>query len=101
MCGLCGVLGGGDHWTDGQAIGGPTTRRADRLRRVALANAVLGHYGLQMSDWQGVHYLLASRTGRTEIVDNPTHVWQAAEAILGRRCDPLDPALVERLEREA
>lgn len=101
MCGLCGVLGGGEHWTDGQAIGGPATRRAERQRRVGLANAVLAHYGLQMADWQGAQYVLSNRTGRTEIVDNPTHLWQAAERLLGRPCDPLAPDLIDRLEREA
>jgi hypothetical protein len=101
MCSLCGILGGGEHWTDGQAVGGPATRRADRQRRVGLANAILAYYGLQMSDWVGAQYMLSSRTGRSEIVDDPTHLWQMAERLLGRKCDPLDPALIDRLEREA
>ncbi len=45
--------------------------------------------------------MLSGRTGRTEIVGDLAHLWQTAERMLGRPCDPLDPALIERLEREA
>jgi|SRR5271163_735658 len=103
MCGLCGMLGGEVHWTDRAPPTGaaPQTRRAERLYRVALINAVLGHYGLAAADWQGSSYLLSSRTGRTEIVADLPQLWRAAEAMLGRRCDPLEPALVARLEAAA
>ena len=106
MCGLCGMLGGEAHWTDGapSAGGGSNTaaptRRVERLYRVALTNAVLAHYGLALADWEGSRYLLSNRTGRTEIVGDLAQLWQMAEGMLGRRCDPLDPTLVERLERE-
>ena len=59
---------------------------------------MLGLYGLTLSDWQGTSYVLSTATGKTEIVDNLTHLWSAAEKLLGRPCDPLDPALVGRLE---
>jgi len=107
MCGLCGMLGGEVHWTDGAPSAGAggtaaaQTRRAERLYRVALINAVFGHYGLALADWQGSSYLLSNRTGRTEIVGDLAQLWQAAERMLGRRCDPLDPTLVERLETGA
>jgi hypothetical protein len=55
-------------------------------------------YGLSLADWQGTAYLLSSATGRTEIIDNLGHLWAAAEAMLGRACDPLDPALLGRLD---
>jgi hypothetical protein len=103
MCGLCGVLGGEGEWTDRAAtpLSSARTRRAERLERVRIANLVLTQFGLELSDWQGAKYRLASRTGRTEIVDNSAQLWQAAERILGRTCDPLDPALVARMERLA
>ncbi|EWY37736.1 hypothetical protein N825_09150 [Skermanella stibiiresistens SB22] len=98
MCGLCGVLGGGPHWTDGATgVDDPSARRRERLGRVATVNRVLAHYALRSDDWQGSAYLLSNRTGKTEIVDNLTHLWQAAERMIGRGCDPLDPALIERL----
>ena len=76
-----------------------TTRRARRLARVRAANLVLTQFGLTLTDWEGAKYQLSSRTGRTEIVDNLAQVWQAAERILGRACDPLDASLIARMEQ--
>ena len=105
MCALCGVLSGAGHWTDAPARPGVFTRNVDslqrrreRIHRAACARTVLGYYGLTLSDWQGTSYVLSTATGKTEIVDNPTHLWAAAEKLIGRPCDPLDPALVRRLE---
>jgi hypothetical protein len=105
MCALCGVLGGAGHWTDAVARPGVFTRtattverRRERSARVTEANRVLTHYRLSLSDWQGASFLLSTATGKTEIVDNLTHLWSAAEKLLGRPCDPLDPALLDRLE---
>jgi hypothetical protein len=102
MCGLCGILGSEGDWTDAprRAVSGaPATRRAQRLQRVRLTNSVLRQFGLVLADWQGSKYQLRSRTGRTELVDNLAQVWQAAERILGRACDPLDPLLIARMEQ--
>ncbi|HXX04458.1 MAG TPA: hypothetical protein VEJ37_08990 [Xanthobacteraceae bacterium] len=103
MCGLCGALGSEGDWTDRAAMpfSSARTRRAERLERVRIANLVLGQFGLELTDWQGAKYQLASRTGRAEIVDNFAQLWQAAERILRQACDPLDPALIARIERLA
>jgi hypothetical protein len=102
MCGLCGVFEGEAHWTDAAGPDPPPgegrTRRQERLYRVALANQVLEHYGLTLTDWAGTSYVLGSRTGRSEIVQHLTALWPVAERIAGRRCDPLDPALLAALE---
>jgi len=105
MCALCGVLGGAGHWTDAAARPGVFTRNTDalerrreRLNRVACAGRVLRFYGLTLSDWQATSFLLSTATGKTEIVDNLSHLWASAEKLLGRPCDPLDPALIDRLE---
>jgi hypothetical protein len=105
MCSLCGVLGAGDHWTDAagreSAFAGrmPATRRQERQRRAALANRVLGRYGLRLADFEGQSYVLSSRTGRTEIVPNLVGMWSAAERLAARPCDPLDPLLIAALEQ--
>jgi hypothetical protein len=106
MCALCGVLGGSEHWADAHARPGaftrntgPLERRRERARRVTHANRVLGHFGLSLSDWQGTAFLLSTRTGKTELVDSLAHLWTAAEALVGRPLDPLDPGLLVRLER--
>lgn len=105
MCALCGVLGGGGDWTDAEARPGVFTRNVDslqrrreRINRVACAQQVLCFYGLTLSDWQASSFVLSTLTGKTEIVDNLTHLWAAAEKLTGRPCDPLDPQLIERLE---
>lgn len=105
MCALCGVLGGSDHWTGAIDRPGVFTRNTDagsrrreRLRQVTCANRVLSHFGMSLSDWQGASFLLSTRTGKTEIIDNLTHLWARAEALCGRACDPLDPELLARLE---
>lgn len=102
MCALCGVLGSEDHWTDSPVPslrGEPTTRRARRLARVAAANLVMTQFGLTLTDWEGAKYQLRSGKGQIEIVDNLAQIWQAAERILGKACDPLDPSLIVRMEQ--
>ena len=105
MCALCGVLGGAEHWADAHARPGaftrntgPLERRRERARRVVAANRVLGAFGLGLSDWQGSAFLLSTRTGKTALVGDLAHLWAAAEALAGRPLDPLDPALLDRLE---
>ncbi|HML06890.1 MAG TPA: hypothetical protein VK430_02020 [Xanthobacteraceae bacterium] len=63
-----------------------------------IVNVVLAQFSLHVADWQGAKYQLTTRTGRTELVDNLAQVWQAAERIIGRACDPLEPALIARLD---
>jgi hypothetical protein len=105
MCALCGVLGGDGDWTDAAARPGvftrnvdPLQRRRERMNRVACARKVLAFYGLTLSDWQASSFILSTLTGKSEIVDSLTHLWAAAEKLIGRPCDPLDPRLLERLE---
>jgi hypothetical protein len=107
MCGLCGVLGA-THWSDSHAnpeafggAGGGRTRRAERLYRIRLVNEVLDAYALTLGDFQGTSFVVSNRTGRSELVDDLMAVWPAAEQMLGRKLDPLDPELVARLERKA
>jgi type II secretory pathway pseudopilin PulG len=104
MCSLCGMLGGEAHWTDRSVPAGLAgqTEAAARLRarqaRTRLINTVLQHYGLKLTDWSGNGYVLSSRTGRTAMINNLSELWASAEQITGRRCDPLDEALLASLE---
>lgn len=105
MCALCGVLGGAEHWADAVARPGvftrntdPIQRRRERYNRVASASQVLRYYGLTLSDWQSSSYVVSTATGKTELVDNMGHLWASAEKLLGKPCDPLDPAFLSRLE---
>ncbi|MDX3929710.1 MAG: hypothetical protein QHC90_28430 [Shinella sp.] len=107
MCSLCGVLGGNEHWADAVARPGvytrnlePIDRRRERANRVRVANRVLAFYGLQLSDWQGASFVLSTRTGKSEIIEDLGHLWPAAERLCGRPCDPLNPEIVTRMEAE-
>jgi hypothetical protein len=111
MCGLCGVLGADDHWSDaaarpetfarraGASDGSGPTPRQERQRRIALANRILQHYRLRLADFEGRSYVLRGATGRQEVVPHLALLWAAAERLAGRPCDPLDEALIAALER--
>ena len=106
MCSLCGLLGE-DHWTDmsasPEAFGGAGAvrpRRQERFHRVKLINEILKLYALRLDDWQGQSFILTSRTGKAEIVDNLMALWPAAEQMVGRPLDPTDPAVLSRLRNQ-
>lgn len=103
MCALCGVLGGKDHWTEPLQREGvyirhadPAARRRERARRIDEANAILGLFGLSLSDWQADSYVISTRTGKSEVVADLAGLWPAAERLAGRGLDPLDPDIVAR-----
>ena len=106
MCALCGVLGGKDHCTEPLRREGvhlrhadPAARRRERAQRIAKANVALGLWGLALSDWQADSYVLATRTGKTEVVADLAGLWPAAERLAGRALDPLDRDVLARRER--
>jgi hypothetical protein len=97
MCALCGVLGGKGHWTDSSsapavfaARSEPQTRLRERQARIRILNAALKQQGVSVRDWSGNAYLLTGRTGRTAMVDTVAEIWQRADEISGRSCDPLN-----------
>ena len=96
-----------EHWSDAVPRPGVFTRNTDsaarrreRMHRVAAANRILKYYGMTLVDWQGRSFVLSTATGKTEMVDNLSHLWAAAERLIGRPCDPLDEDLIARLETE-
>lgn len=103
MCSLCAALGGSRSWTDaaGKAAfskGGHTvTLREERGRRVALLNCVLGHYGLQVADWGGNSYVMTNAAGQTANMYSLGGIWADADRLASEACDPLDEALIRRL----
>jgi hypothetical protein len=105
MCALCGVLGGSDHWTDAVARPGvftraadPLERRRERARRITAANRILAHYQMKVADWQGTSFILSTATGKSEMVENLSHLWSVAERLSGHVCDPLDAGLLARMD---
>jgi hypothetical protein len=90
MCSLCGVMTR-EHWA---TLG--DDRRARLLRARALGR-VLEHYGLDVRDWGAGALVLTDRKGATAVVDDLGGLWTAAEKMVGRPLDPLDPALLAAL----
>jgi hypothetical protein len=88
MCSLCGVLAS-EHWAE-------TDGRRGRIFRAVLLGRVLGHFGLDLYEWGG-RYVVRDRKGSSVVVDDLPAVWLAAERLVGRTLDPLDPALVASL----
>jgi hypothetical protein len=58
---------------------------------------VLALYGLRLSEWGG-RFILTTRTGKSAVVEHFGTLWQEAERLLGRPCDPLDPGILDRLQ---
>lgn len=105
MCALCAALAGERYWTD--AAGSPEfaadgtllTRKAERLRRLKIINRVLAFYGLAAADWGGSVYMITNNAGREGLADHLNGIWAAARSLRGSACDPLDPHLLNTLER--
>ncbi|MDR5856230.1 hypothetical protein P9239_21375 [Caballeronia sp. LZ062] len=89
MCGMCGLLGGGRHWSNTVAAGEGVNARRQRYVQIAHANRLLQSYRLRLADFHGQSFVLASPTGAQVIVDDFMQVWKAAETMLGRPLDPL------------
>ena len=107
MCGLCGILGGKQHWTDSSANAdtfgersGSHTQRRERIERTELVGRVLKYYRLGLKDWAGASYMLNSGTGKTVLVDNLSQMWSEAETMINGECDPLDEDLIAHLSGE-
>ena len=55
-------------------------------------------FRLKVEDFQGASYLLLGATGKQALASGLDQLWQAAETMLGRPLDPLDPTLLDHLE---
>lgn len=99
MCGLCGVFANADHWTDSPS-NKDETRTASRQVRTRLANRLLAHYSLKLTDTGGA-LLLRSATGQAALVPHLGALWPAADRLARRPCDPLDPELIAALKQAA
>ncbi|MFC4769466.1 hypothetical protein [Effusibacillus consociatus] len=108
MCVLCGESVMQIHWTDrkiesngnGSAVvvgQYQRSRQRDRHHRTRVTNKILRYYGLTLEDWTGSKYVLRDKKGRTEIIHDLGALWPAAEKIVGRPLDPLDPLLIGHL----
>ena len=94
MCGVCGLLGGGPHWSAAVGVMDPEaalTLRAERARSVALLNRLTLPRGVRISTWSGTSLLVAGPTGAQEIVESLSEVWPAVDRLGRGLLDPLSP----------
>ena len=100
MCLLCYSLIGEEHWTD-VPVGGQEPTRARAQRQKILA-AICAAHGLDYKDDPtGVTAMMSDRKGSVTVVRGLAEVWVAAEDLAHRPLDPLDPALLQRLDEIA
>jgi hypothetical protein len=117
MCVLCNQLWIDDHWSETAAGSQPdavdgvialevhVTRRGQRLRdrseRARLVGLVLSTHAITLQDWEGSSYILRDPKGKTAVIHDLAAVWEAAEQMIGRPLDPLDPGFLEHLAQRA
>lgn len=105
MCGLCAALGAQKYWTDAarrsefSRNGQQVSQREERRKRLRIATVLLDHFDVDISDWGGSAFFLKGRkTGYSDRVYQIHEIWDVAEHVGGRECDPLDPELLIHLE---
>jgi hypothetical protein len=76
------------------------SRQRDRHHRTRITNQILKHYGLRVDDWTGSKYILSDRKGNQVIVHDLGGLWPAAEKLIRRPLDPLDPSLIQSLNSQ-
>jgi hypothetical protein len=87
----------GRRWLDAAATLDPAAVRRERLARVAIIRRVLAPARVSVDDWEGASFLVHGPTGAVEIVDNLFDLWRKAEALSGRRLDPLGTPILSHL----
>ncbi|MEX2104902.1 MAG: hypothetical protein WD907_06190 [Bacilli bacterium] len=93
------------HWTDrNQANGNDMVvgesqriRQRDRNRLSQLSNQVLKCYLLRLEDWSGSKFILRDLKGSSVIVNDLGELWPAAENLVKKKLDPLDPQFIQTL----
>jgi hypothetical protein len=109
MCVLCGQMFTEIHWSerllDPEMVSqgaSETIRRRSCHARTRLLCKVLAHYGLDVrDDWSAMNYVVGNRKGTERVVGSVAELWPAAANMAGRKLDPLDFALLQRLRAEA
>lgn len=101
MCGVCGMLGGGPHWSAAAGVIDEVqqvTARAERARTVVLLNRLTALRSVKVSTWAGTSLLVSGPTGAQEIVPSLSEVWGAVDRLGRRPIDPLDDEYLDHIE---
>ena len=93
MCGVCGLLGGGPHWSAASGVLDEAqllTARAERARMVAQINQLTALRAVKVATWSGSSLIVSGPTGAQEIVPSLSELWAAVDRLGRRPIDPLD-----------
>ncbi|WP_182418208.1 hypothetical protein [Bartonella sp. HY038] len=96
MCGLCGLIGEKQEWSD--QVKSDLPLRQNRLKKIKLINKILHYRRLTVSDFHGVSYLLQTPTGKSAIVSGLDNLWDECKNISGHSIDVLNPDLLSFIE---
>lgn len=96
MCGLCGLIGEQQDWTD--SLQSDLPKRRERLRKIKLLNQIIAPYRLSITDVHGVNYLVQTPTGKQGIANGLEQLWAEVQQLTGQHIDVLDPQLLSHLE---
>lgn len=107
MCVLCGEFIEQIHWTDMErqhletVVAGAhqRERKRSRLLRTKICNDIFESYGLKLREWNNSKFILSNKTGKMSVVHDLGQIWKEAEKFAGRPIDPLDPSLLENLNK--
>ena len=101
MCGMCGLWGQADHWSNPARLPGAMAEESVLHRRAAQAAAVTlftRTAGIAVRDWAQTAWVVESVSGATEIVNGLGDIWAATERLTGKPVDPLSLALIQGFE---
>jgi hypothetical protein len=94
MCANCGFPAAPGHWTETGSVSASDRLRA-RFRRAQVLRSVLPVVGLTAyDDGQTPGVQVLNMTGDQTIAADLDEVWRAAERMIGRPFDPLDPSFI-------
>ena len=97
MCILCYGLTGEEHWTDARV--GVERAAIVRARRRRMLARIMAAEGLDYTDDPGgITALISDRKGNVEVVRGLGESWAAGERLAHRPLDPLEPALIARID---
>lgn len=80
---------------------GQRERRRLRLRRVTIANKILGYYGLKIQDWNGSKYVISDKKGVSNVVHDLGGMWKTASDMCHKEMDPLDSDFLRAIQEGA
>lgn len=103
MCGMCGLWGSVDHWSNPARLPGADVDAVNatrvRLRQAAAISRLTAAVGATVRDWGASSWIVENRSGGTEIVADLGAVWPAVERLTGRPVRLLSTDFLDALER--